>query len=118
MTLFTSDVNIENYECIQIYFLLERYEGICILQLDMIDGVFNNTLTTATGLFLSSFSFVTGLAWNDAITASIDEYVNLKKDKVISKVFYALIITGIMVIIGYLIESWKEGSIITVIPMK
>lgn len=60
---------------------------------------------------LAAFGFVTGLAWNEAIKALIEEFVSLKGNTVWAKLVYALLITMIFVLIStYLMRAVKKDT--------
>lgn len=49
---------------------------------------------------LAAFGFVTGLAWNEAIKALIEQFFPLNSSTVWAKLIYALFITVVFVIIS------------------
>lgn len=60
---------------------------------------------TILGLITTAFAFVAGLAWNDAITALITEFVG--SGSALSSLFiYAIIVTVIAVIVTVLIARF------------
>ena len=57
------------------------------------------------GYMLAAFSFVAGLAWNEAVKALIDRFFPDSGNSVIMKFIYAVAITAIAVVITvYLIK--------------
>ncbi len=55
---------------------------------------------------LGGLGFVAGLAWNEAIKGLIDFLFPLKKDTLIAKFIYAIIITLILVIVSvYILKT-------------
>ena len=51
--------------------------------------------------------FIAGLAWNNAMTAIINEYVPVSSgESVRAKVLYAIIITGVAAGIIYMLNKW------------
>ena len=65
------------------------------------------------GYILAAFSFVAGLAWNDAIKSFIDQFFPANKNGVFIKLVYAVIITIIIVLVTVLLVRFtqkKEGS--------
>lgn len=58
-----------------------------------------------TGYILAAFSFVAGLAWNEAIKSLIDQLFPFSKDGILVKFFYAVIVTLVIVIMTiYLVK--------------
>ena len=49
---------------------------------------------------LAAFGFVTGLAWNEAVKALIEQFFPLQGSGVWAKLIYALLITVVFVIIS------------------
>lgn len=52
------------------------------------------------GYILAGFGLVAGLAWNEAIKGTIDEFIKIPSNSLIAKFLYALIVTFITVIIA------------------
>ena len=61
-----------------------------------------------TGYILAAFGLVAGLAWNDAIKSTIDRFFPLDQGNVIIKFAYALAITIVVVIVGWILSRDKE----------
>jgi hypothetical protein len=58
---------------------------------------------------ITAFGLVAGLAWNDAVAALIQALFPIAKDTVLAKFIYAIIITGIVVIVGiYLVQPLEK----------
>ena len=53
-----------------------------------------------TSYIIGSFGFVAGIAWNEAIQALIAELFALRRDSVIAKFIYAVVITVILVLVS------------------
>ena len=51
------------------------------------------------GYILAAFSFVAGLAWNEAIKSMIDQLFPFSRDSIWIKFIYAIIITLIIVLV-------------------
>ncbi|MBI2054050.1 MAG: hypothetical protein HYT36_01840 [Candidatus Staskawiczbacteria bacterium] len=51
-----------------------------------------------TGYILAALGFVVGLAWNDAIKTLIEYFFPLNKESVLAKIFYAFLVTMIIVL--------------------
>ncbi len=49
---------------------------------------------------LAAFGFVTGLAWNEAVKALIEQFYPLQGSSAWAKLVYALIITAVFVVIS------------------
>jgi len=60
------------------------------------------------GYILTAFGLVAGLAWNDAIKSSIDRFFPLDQGNIILKFIYALAITIIVVLIGWLLSREEK----------
>lgn len=58
-----------------------------------------------TGYILAAFGLVAGLAWNDAIKSTIDRFFPLDQGNIVIKFAYALIITIIVVIAGWILSK-------------
>jgi len=58
-----------------------------------------------TGYILTAFGLVAGLAWNDAVKTAIDRFFPLDQGNLIIKFLYALVITVIVVIIGWILSK-------------
>ena len=58
-----------------------------------------------TGYILAAFGLVAGLAWNDAVKTAIDRFFPLDQGNLIIKFLYALVITVIVVIIGWILSK-------------
>lgn len=58
---------------------------------------------------LAAFSFVAGLAWNDAIKSFIDQFFPADKSSILIKLLYAIIVTVTIVLVSiYLVKSSEE----------
>ncbi|PIT87993.1 MAG: hypothetical protein COU29_04260 [Candidatus Magasanikbacteria bacterium CG10_big_fil_rev_8_21_14_0_10_36_32] len=58
------------------------------------------------GYILAGFGLVASLAWNDAIKASIDHFFPVVSDGLVAKIFYALIITTVVVVVSvYIVKD-------------
>lgn len=57
-----------------------------------------------TGYILAAFGLVAGLAWNDAIKSAIDRFFPLDQGNVIIKFAYALAITIVVVVVGWILS--------------
>ncbi|MBM3206466.1 MAG: hypothetical protein FJZ43_02505 [Candidatus Staskawiczbacteria bacterium] len=51
------------------------------------------------GYILAAFSFVAGLAWNEAIKSMIDQLFPFSRDSIWIKFIYAIIITLVIVLV-------------------
>ena len=61
------------------------------------------------GYILAAFSFIAGLAWNDAIKSIIDQFFPHNNNGIFIKVIYALLVTFIIVLITiYLTKLIKD----------
>lgn len=61
------------------------------------------------GYITAALGLVAGLAWNEAIKASIEELFPLGKDTLLAKFIYAIAITLFVVIVGiYLAKTFKK----------
>lgn len=56
------------------------------------------------GYILTAFGLVAGLAWNDAIRSTIDRFFPLDQGNIILKFIYALAITIVVVLIGWVLS--------------
>ncbi len=52
---------------------------------------------------IAAFSFVAGLAWNDAIRTLIDSLFPVNKDSLVVKFLYAILVTIVVVVISMII---------------
>lgn len=50
---------------------------------------------------LAAFGFVTGLAWNDAVTAGIAYFFPGDKDSLFAKLLYAVFVTLLVVVVSF-----------------
>jgi len=69
------------------------------------------------GYMLAAFSFVAGLAWNDAIKSFIDQFFPNNSGSVIVKLIYAVIVTIIIVSVSIYLASLirkKEEKIVEI----
>lgn len=64
----------------------------------------NQTIT----MMITSFSFVAGLAWNEAIKSSIEHFYPAGGGGMFAKVFYAFFVTGIVVFVSYILTRMKH----------
>lgn len=53
---------------------------------------------------LAAFGFVTGLAWNDAVTAGIAYFFPADKDSLFAKFLYAVFVTLLVVVVSFYIN--------------
>ncbi len=61
------------------------------------------------GYILAAFSFVAGLAWNEAIKSVIDGFFPDRGNSIVIKLLYAIIVTVVIVIITvYLIKLTEK----------
>lgn len=58
-----------------------------------------------TGYILAAFGLVAGLAWNDAIKSTIDRFFPLDQGNIVIKFAYALVITIVVVIAGWILSK-------------
>lgn len=56
------------------------------------------------GLILAGFSFVAGLAWNEAIKSFIDSIFVFGQNTLWAKFIYAILVTVLIVIVSYLLN--------------
>jgi len=64
-----------------------------------------------TGYILAALGFVVGLAWNDAIKASIEYLFPLNKDSILAKLMYAFLATIIIVLATiYFVKSTETET--------
>jgi len=64
-----------------------------------------------TGYILAALGFVVGLAWNDAIKASIEYLFPLNKDSILAKLMYAFLVTIIIVLATiYFVKSTETET--------
>lgn len=62
-----------------------------------------------TGYILAAFSFIAGLAWNEAIKSFIDKILPFSKDNVLVKLIYAVLVTAVIVVITiYLVRLTEK----------
>lgn len=61
------------------------------------------------GYILAAFGLVAGLAWNDAVKSMIDRFFPLDQGNVILKFAYALAITVVVVIVGWILSKDEES---------
>lgn len=63
------------------------------------------------GYIEAGLGLVAGLAWNDAVKTLIETFFPLNKSTILAKFIYALVITGIVVILSsYLIKQAKKDD--------
>ncbi len=65
-------------------------------------------LERTSGYVLAALGFVVGLAWNDAIKASIESMFPLDKNNLFAKFIYALIVTVVIVVATILLTKKTE----------
>ena len=64
------------------------------------------------GYILAAFSFVAGLAWNEAIKSFIDQFFPNSSNSIFIKFIYAFIVTIIIVLISvYLLRNKQDIKI-------
>jgi septation ring formation regulator EzrA len=64
------------------------------------------------GYILTALGLVAGLAWNDAIKTIIEYIFPLSSDSILAKVFYAFLVTIIIVFASvYLLKSSEKPEI-------
>jgi hypothetical protein len=62
-----------------------------------------------SGYVIGAFGLVASLAWNDAISATIEKIFPLGKDTIVAKFIYAFVMTVVLVIIAvYLVKLLKK----------
>ncbi len=72
---------------------------------------FSNEMRKKTiGYILAAFGLVAGLAWNDAIKASIEYIFPFSADTVLVKILYAVLMTIIVVAISVYIVGILEDE--------
>jgi hypothetical protein len=77
----------------------------------MITKIQKDIRTQTFGYISAALGLVAGLAWNEAIKTLIDTLFPLSKDTVVAKFAYAIIITGlIVVLLQYLEKVLKKES--------
>ncbi|KKR13076.1 MAG: hypothetical protein UT41_C0001G0620 [Candidatus Wolfebacteria bacterium GW2011_GWC2_39_22] len=62
------------------------------------------------GYIAAALGLVAGLAWNDAIKGLIDHYFPISSDSTWAKVWYAVIITAIVVVIMVKFEKFFKSE--------
>lgn len=63
------------------------------------------------GYIEAGLGLVAGLAWNDAVKTLIETIFPLNKSTILAKFIYALVITGVVVILSsYLMKIKNEGD--------
>lgn len=63
------------------------------------------------GYIVAALGLVAGLAWNDAIKSFIDYLFPLAKDTMFIKLFYALVVTTVVVFVSnYLLKTDQPGK--------
>ena len=61
--------------------------------------------------FTAALGLVAGLAWNEAIKALIEQFVPIKDNTALAKLFYALLMTLIFVLVStYLIRLVRKDT--------
>ncbi|MFA6494995.1 MAG: DUF5654 family protein [Candidatus Paceibacterota bacterium] len=66
----------------------------------------SRTFLEKTGIYvMAGLGLVVGLAWNDAIQALVKELVPIGTGTVVLKFIYAVIITGVLVLISMRMEK-------------
>lgn len=72
------------------------------------------------GYIAAALGLVAGLAWNEAIKGLIDHYFPIQRDSVWAKVWYAILITAIVVFVMVKLEKYfkKEEEKIDKAPEK
>jgi cell division protein FtsX len=68
------------------------------------NNISNQVRAKVVGYVLAAFGLVAGLAWNDAVKSSIDRFFPLDQGNVIIKFAYALAITIVVVVIGWVLS--------------
>lgn len=64
---------------------------------------------TVSTLVISAFGLVAALAWNTAITKTLERYLALKPDSgLVSWLVYALIVTVLAVLVAYYLGQWAK----------
>lgn len=63
-----------------------------------------------TGYITGAFGLVAGLAWNEAITETINYFFPFEKGTVIAKFIYAFVITIVLVIVTVYLMRWFKNS--------
>ena len=62
------------------------------------------------GYIAAALGLVAGLAWNDAIKGLIEHYFPIQRDSVWAKVWYAIVITGVIVFAMVKLEKYFKGE--------
>ncbi|HRZ30492.1 MAG TPA: DUF5654 family protein [Candidatus Paceibacterota bacterium] len=60
------------------------------------------------GLILAGFSFVAGLAWNEAIKSLIDTIFILDKNTLLAKFTYAIVVTILIIFVSYIFTKFNN----------
>lgn len=61
------------------------------------------------GYILAAFSFVAGLAWNEAIKSLIDQFFPFSRDSIWIKFVYAIVVTLVIVLVTiYLLKLIEQ----------
>lgn len=60
------------------------------------------------GYITTAFGLVAGLAWNEAIKSSIEQFFPLSQNGMIAKFVYAIVITVVLVLISVYILAIPE----------
>lgn len=63
------------------------------------------------GYILTALGLVAGLAWNEAIKETIDQFLPLSKDTIVAKFIYAVIITLVVVLISTVLLRRKKDEL-------
>ena len=59
---------------------------------------------------IAAFSFVAGLAWNEAIKAFIEHLFPFGNNTVLAKVLYAVIVTLVVVLVTVYLMKWSRSE--------
>ena len=60
------------------------------------------------GYIVAALGLVAGLAWNDAIKSVIEFFYPLNENTLWAKVIYAVIVTGLIVLVSYFLMKWSK----------
>lgn len=59
---------------------------------------------------VGAFSFIAGLAWNDAIKGVIENYFPLGEDNLLAKIIYAILITLFVVLVTIILSRLLKAK--------
>lgn len=71
----------------------------------------NQAREKTVGYILTALGLVAGLAWNEAIKAVIDMFIQAPQNSILAKMIYAVVITIVVVIVSvYLTRLSKKNQ--------